>query len=70
MNAWAVGSTGTKTGATIVSRDKVTEEGGVKRRFRLRRMVGGDRDGDGDGEEAAHDVLEEADMSAVIACCL
>ena len=68
MNAWAVGSTGMKTGATIVSRDKVIEEGGVKRRFRLRRMVGGD--GDGDGEEAAHDVLEEADMSAVIACCL
>ena len=53
-------------GAAIASREKVTEEGGVKRRFRLRRMVGGD----GDGEEAAHDVLEEADMSAVIACCL
>ena len=56
------------TGAAIASREKVTEEGGVKRRFRLRRMVGGD--GDDDGEEAAHDVLEEADMSAVIACCL
>ena len=59
-------------GAAIASRGKVIEEGGVKRRFRLRRMVGGDGDGDGDGdgEEAAHDVLEEADMSAVIACCL
>lgn len=68
MNAWAMGSTGTMAGAAIASREKVTEEGGVKRRFRLRRMVGGD--GDGDGEEAAHDVLEEADMSAVIACCL
>ena len=59
------------TGAATANRDKVIVEDGVKRRFRLRRRVGAD--GDGDGEEAVlvHDVLEEAQhMSAVIACCL
>ena len=59
------------TGAATASRDKVIEEDGVKRRFRLRRRVGAD--GDGDGEDAAHDVLEVEEaqhMSAVIACCL
>ena len=43
------------TGA-IASRDKPIEEDGDKRRFRLRLRVGAD----GDGEEAAHDVLEGA----------